>query len=44
MKCQNLFSGKNKRNISKCRLQEIQIPRVLSVEISATILSFKGKF
>ena len=31
MKCQILFSGKNKINISKCRLLKI-LPRVLSVE------------
>ena len=29
MKCQILFSGKNKKNISKCRLLKI-LPRVLS--------------
>ena len=34
MKCQILFSGKNKKNISKCRLLKI-LPRVLSVK-SAT--------
>ena len=32
MKCHILFSGKNKKNISKCRLLKI-LPRVLSVEI-----------
>ena len=31
MKCQILFSGKNKKNISKCRLLKI-LPRVLSVD------------
>ena len=31
MKCQILFSGKNKKNISKCRLLKI-LPRVLSVK------------
>ena len=31
MKYQNLFSGKNKKNISKCRLLKI-LPRVLSVK------------
>ena len=37
MKCQILFSGKNKKNISKCRLLKI-LPRVLSVKhISKTI-------
>ena len=30
MKCQILFSGKNKKNISKCRLLKI-LPRVLSI-------------
>ena len=28
MKCQNLFSGKNKKNISKCHLLKI-VPRVV---------------
>ena len=32
MKCQILFSGKNKKNISKCRLLKILL-RVLSVNI-----------
>ena len=32
MKCQILFSGKNKKNISKCCLLKI-LPRVLSVNI-----------
>ena len=31
MKCQILFSGKNKKNISKCRLLKI-LPRVLGVK------------
>ena len=31
MKCQILFSGKFKKNISKCRLLKI-LPRVLSVK------------
>ena len=31
MKCQILFSGKNKKNISKCRLLKI-LPRVLNVK------------
>ena len=30
MKCQNLFSGKDKKNISKCRLLKI-LPRVLCI-------------
>ena len=30
MKCQILFSGKNKKNISKCRLLKI-LPRVLNI-------------
>ena len=33
MKCQILFSGKNKKNISKCRLLKI-LPRVLSVKVN----------
>ena len=33
MKCQILFSGKNKKNISKCCLLKI-LPRVLSVKHS----------
>ena len=32
MKCQILFSGKNKKNISKCLLLKI-LPRVLSIKI-----------
>ena len=35
MKCQILFSGKNKKNISKCRLLKI-LPRVLSVNANYT--------
>ena len=31
MKCQILFSGKNKKNISKCHLLKI-LPRVLGVK------------
>ena len=31
MKCQNLFSGKNKTKITVCRLLKI-LPRVLSVK------------
>ena len=31
MKCQNLFSGRNKKNISVCRLRKI-LSRVLSVK------------
>ena len=34
MKCQILFSGKNKKNILKCRLLQI-LPRVLSVKHTA---------
>ena len=34
MKCHILFSGKNKKNISKCRLLKI-LPRVLSVKRSS---------
>ena len=33
MKCQILFSGKNRKNISKCRLLKILL-RVLSVKIA----------
>ena len=36
MKCHILFSGKNKKNISKCRLLKI-LPRVLSVNIMLLI-------
>ena len=32
MKCQNLFSGNNKKNISICCLLKI-LPRVLSIKI-----------
>ena len=32
MKCQNLFSGKNKKNISKKLLNSL--PRVLSINVS----------
>ena len=43
MQCQILFSGKNKKNISKCRLLKI-LPRVLSVKetqlhVTASILT-----
>ena len=34
MKCQIPFSGKNKKNISKCRLLKI-LPRVLRVKMSS---------
>ena len=37
MKCQILFSGKNKKNISKCRLLKI-LPRVLSVKTTGSTL------
>ena len=40
MKCQILFSGKNKKNISKCRLLKI-LPRVLSVKICICCLRLK---
>ena len=36
MKCHILFSGKNKKNISKCRLLKI-LPRVLSVNNFRTV-------
>ena len=32
MKCQNLFSEKNKKNVSNCHLLKI-FPRVLSIKI-----------
>ena len=35
MKCHILFSEKNKKNISKCRLLKI-LPRVLSVKAPVT--------
>ena len=37
MKCQNLFSGKNKKNILRCHLLEI-LPRVLCVNKNASLL------
>ena len=36
MKCQILFSGKNKKNISKCGLLKI-LPRMLSVKETNTL-------
>ena len=39
MKCQNLFSRKNKKNILKCRLLKI-LPRVLSVRYSISQQNF----
>ena len=39
MKCQSLFSGKNKKNISKCRPLKF-LPRVLSVKCQDDILKF----
>ena len=41
MKCQILFSGKNKKNISKCRLLKI-LPRVLSVSVDHQYSAPKG--
>ena len=41
MKCQILFSEKNKKNISKCRLLKI-LPRVLSVKLDGRVIQ-KGK-
>ena len=38
MKCQNLFSAKNKKNISICCLLKI-LPIVLSVNVSLNSLS-----
>ena len=40
MKCQILFSGKNKKNISKCRLLKI-LPRVLSVKFAFLTVKFQ---
>ena len=43
MKYQNLFSGKNKKNISKCCLLEI-LPSMLGVkEMREQMLSFKNR-
>ena len=39
MKCHILFSGKNKKNISKCRLLKI-LPRVLSVKLHWDVQGF----
>ena len=39
MKCHILFSGKNKKNISKYRLLKI-LPRVLSVKLPHPLLIF----
>ena len=41
MKCQILFSGKNKKNISKCRLLKI-LPRVLSVKYTKSFILVTG--
>ena len=41
MKCQILFSGKNKKNISKCRLLKI-LPRVLSVNQCMRLVTKKN--
>ena len=38
MKCQILFSGKNKKNILKCRLLQI-LPRVLSVKAHLRLIT-----
>ena len=38
MKCQILFSGKNKKNILKCRLLQI-LPRVLSVNLYHSLIT-----
>ena len=40
MKCQILFSGKNKKNISKCRLLKF-LPRVLRVKVIVAKMSGK---
>ena len=45
MKCHILFSEKNKKNISKCRLLKI-LPRVLSVNtptLNITLINTVGK-
>ena len=42
MKCHILFSEKNKKNISKCRLLKI-LPRVLSVKKSKHMVFFLVK-
>ena len=39
MKCQILFTGKNKRNVSNCPLLKI-LPRVLSVKYLWIIVGF----
>ena len=41
MKCHILFSEKNKKNISKCRLLKI-LPRVLSVKGTVMLDIFTG--
>ena len=43
MKCHILFSEKNKKNISKCRLLKI-LPRVLSVKYKPAVPYFKHCF
>ena len=43
MKCQILFSGKNKKNISKCRLLKI-LPRVLSVKQTVIQETFQPNY
>ena len=40
MKCQNLFSGKNKKNVSTCHLLKI-LPRVLSVKLLSEQLKLR---
>ena len=42
MKCQILFSGKNKKNISKCRLLKI-LPRVLSIKFEQAHFTMYAK-
>ena len=41
MKCHILFSEKNKKNISKCRLLKI-LPRVLSVKLLVHVSKMLG--
>ena len=43
MKCPILFSEKNKKNISKCRLLKI-LPRVLSVKLTLCLLTDASSF
>ena len=42
MKCQNLFPGKSKKNISKCRLLKI-LPRVICVNELKLMMLIENK-